>query len=369
LPSELVVVHLRSAAHGFLNLPPAPRMQPDEFWPLPGQVPFPEGATADRLQDLIGDPATTALDNEAWVDLALAEGNDPEVVDVEDPWAAVLALEVARREANLNQYAAYQASIAAGDGPDNGYVTAKHLVGPPDKGMQRALAQDLLHRWPDHPAGDYARLYKLEAAVTGEAGNAQDSRDLALNMLRHTEDALVVAQSISMLTKLRSATPMDTRDIDLLRVFWDQEGPSVDELLVAGFALDQAMRRDDKQRTAAWLDRYRATLERTCTDPQSTPNCDIHKNNLNEVIAYVGDLDTRQATTWQQAFEVAGYQCARAGHDWKNLPARTRAVWNASWRWDPWDTGSSSFLSCFQAQAALGPEPPHPLIAVVSVVR
>ena len=100
VPTESIAVHLRPAGQGFLVFPRNARLDPVGFWPLPGEAPFPQGQTAEALQDLIAREREHASPEElAWLDLAWEEGLDPAQISVDDPWAAVLALEIARRHA------------------------------------------------------------------------------------------------------------------------------------------------------------------------------------------------------------------------------------------------------------------------------
>ena len=365
-PTEWVVVALRVADQGFLLYPKHARLDPSEFWPLPGQAPFPEGRTADDLQALL----RQQLDERDWLDQAFSEGLDPDQIDTEDPWAAVLALEVARRDARVGQEDAFQDALDAGEGPANGQVTMDHLVGPPEVAVQEALAHDLIDAWPDHDAAEYARLYLLDAwATRGAREDVEDARLLAVDLLRNTDDALVVSEAVGLLTTLPRTDPLEARDLDTLLDFADRFPELMDDLPVSAFALDQAMMRNDAARTKAWLARYEAEYQAKCADPDPLRNpCPTDRNNLDEAYAYAGDRSPRDADSWRQAFEIAGYACARDGHDWRTGPFRTSARWDGDWTWQPWDR-PGPFTHCFVERAQQGPPPPHDRLRVrVAVV-
>ncbi|MBX2797575.1 MAG: hypothetical protein KTR31_07905 [Myxococcales bacterium] len=357
--SAIVVVYLREAGEGFLAVHRTTRFDVEQFWPLPGEAPFPNGGTAEGLQDLISDvPRHDSPRVAEWLDLAWSEGLDPAEVSVEDPWAGVLALEVARRAARLDQREAYAAALRAGEGPQNGAITMDALVGPPDVAEQIALAEDLVDAWPEHPAAEYARLYRLDAVVTGKLD--EEGRAVALDLLRHSDDALVVGQAVDLLRTRPRGELLEGADLDRL-LWFAQDFPELGNAVeLAAFALDQALAREDGRRARAWLGHYSGIVDEMCAAERHTyagSSCGVHQDNRDVAVAYVGDVVPSQAETWRQAFEIAGYHCARQGHDPRIAPIRTRAHWDGGWAWEPWDRGPSGFGACFVEAASAGPAP------------
>lgn len=371
--STVVVVHLHEPGEVALVFPRHARLDPVEFWPLEGEAPFPEGAAAAGLQDLIRTEADAGSEAElAWLDTAWQEGLDPATLDVEDPWTAVLALEVARRDARADQLLAFEEALAAGEGPENGFIRPEALVGPIDTQVQASLADDLVARWPEHPAAEYGRLYQLAAAAQGADPDA--GRALALDLLRHSDDALVVGQAVGLLTTLPRGEHVVTDDLDTLARFVDDHPELVDPLELSAFALDQALLTQDAARTRAWLRRFEGALETACppTDLDlETARCLTHLDNRDEVVATVGDVHPSEARTWRQAFEIAGYHCAREGHDAPLGALRATVHWReGTWTWDGWDPGSTPFGACFERAATSGPTPDEDRLDVnVSLVR
>ncbi len=356
--NETVVVDLREAKGAFLMISRGASLEPGEFWPLPGEAPFPEGATASTLQELIADPPGLGSDRDLdFLDLAWEEGLDPDNVSVEDPWTAVLALEVARRAGALD---AFEAEARA-----------------PDVQIQLALASDLIDAWPDHPAADYARLYQIDGILAGKLDDDEEMRSLALDLLRDSDDALVVSQALGVLRTRPHGEDLSGEDLDRLRHFSEDFPDLINTIELSAFALDQAMAAGDGPRTREWLDLYAPKVDDCFAEVRAllrAPNveellaaapasrgsgspCSVHRNNLDEAVAYVGDIDPSQADSWRQAFEIAGYHCSRAGHDWSHLPIRTVAHWEGTWSWETWDRGPTAFGSCFERAASSGPKP------------
>lgn len=326
----------------------AVQVRPDDFWPLPGEVSFPAGQTAAGLQELIADPPGYFEPDrvERWLDTAWEEGLDPETVSVDEPWAAVLSLEVARRDARANWIAQREAQ---------GYE-----LGPerPDTHTQVALADDLIAAWPDHPAGDYARLYRLLGMVQGETEEDEDDlRSYAVDLLRHSSDALVVREAIGVLRTRPHGRPLTAEDLDRLAMFSEDFPELVVPVEVTAFALDQALARNDAELIEVWLRRYRRDVASWCAEEMHTSpgsSCAVHRNNLDEAVAYAGGVLPSDAETWQQAFEIAGFYCMRAGH--AVLPLRTLARWRGGWSW-PELAPTEPFHRCFVEQATSGPTP------------
>ena len=95
--------------------------------------------------------------------------------------------------------------------------------------------------------------------------------------------------------------------------------------------------------------------------PTSGVDCHMHLGNRDEAAAYIGDIDVVEARTWSQAFEIAGYECARIGHDWQ--AHRRYEVWvnweDERWVWEPWNP-ATAFTACVTDLVHQGPVPEDP---------
>jgi hypothetical protein len=352
---DSIVVWLRSAGSGFLTFPKRASLDVAATWPLPGTVPFPEGDVADVMQELLQQPDAEL--ERLWVELALEQGIDADGIDARlSPWAAVLAMEVERRWANLDQADAYAEAKATGVLAPGDEMDPDLLLGPPaNEGVLR-LAEDLIESHPDSMAAEYARLYQLDALINGD-GDPGEARAVATDMLHHTDDALVAGQAVSLLSRLgRGEQPLGVADLDALGALVDDFPESLEALDVAAYALDEAMRRDDGARTRGWTERLEDAVARVCGARRS-PRCDTHRDNLDDVHAYIGDRQAWEADTWKQAVALAAYACAREGHAWR-VPEghRVVAVHDGGWSFGPWSPGSA-YSSCVQRGVAEGPAP------------
>lgn len=343
-----VVVDVRPMEVGLRTFPKTARLDPATFWPLAGEAPFPEGATADGLQRMLAD-APDAPSVPAWVDTALADGlhvADP----VDDPWAAVLALEVERRRVALDHRATYDAALA--ELPPGTLVAAHALVGPPPVDGLVDAADALIDAWPDAPVAEYGRLYLLDALWSaGTDDGATEARALAIDMLRNTDDALVAGQAVSLLTRLPRSEPLARADLDTLEELVGSFPEAVQGIDVAAYALDQALRHGDDARARRWTERLDAALYDRCDAGSPSPWCATHLDNRDEVVALLGDRDPADAETWKQAIEIAAYRCASR----LDRAHRGEARWDGGWTWT-WPA-PDAFTACLERAADAGPVP------------
>jgi len=356
--TEYLVVALRSAHEGFLFFRGEGRMDPNAFWPLEDASPFPESATADALQALLLEPDAEA--ERDWVALADAEGFSSAGVDeAGDPWSAVLALEVERRaavRAYADAYAdAWEGRPAQPWTRPHPPLPAQRVLGMPAVDPVLELADDLIAAHPDHPAGEFARLYLLDAlAMSG----AEDAWSEGLGVLRETEDPLVLTQAAQLLATLPGDNRIEMEDLDRLGTVYEDAWDLTDCLHLSAFGLEQAMMRGDGDRTRDWLGRFEQSTRDACGQSES-PRCQMYRDNLDAAVALLGERDVADAETWQQAFEIASWSCAR------DLPIPTRVVgrasWTGGWDWEPWQCDGTpcrqAYTSCVEAHVDHGPVP------------
>jgi len=343
-------------------------MDPGLFWPLADESPFPDSETAAALQDLIDQPDAVA--ERDWIALADAEGFSGAQVDVEaDPWSAVLALEVERR-AVVREYE--DAYVAAWEGQPAQPWTRPHpplpaqrVLGMPHVDPVLDLADDVIARNPDHPAADFARLYLLDALAMSTADDAWAE---AIDVLRETADPLVMTQTAQLMAALPGKNVVEVGDLDRLADVYEDAWDLTECLHLSAFGLEQAMMKGDDDRARAWLERFERSTRDACAGSES-PNCQMYRDNLDSAVAFLGERDVADAATWQQAFEIACWNCARdQPQNSLFLPAgriqasvRGHASWTGRWDWEPWEcegvTCSDRFTACVEAQVVHGPVP------------
>jgi len=360
-PTKRVFVSLKSSVDGLLMTARRGSLDPAAFWPLPEEAPFPKGQTAPELQQLIHDQAEpTSPAERAWLDVAWEEGLSPESVDIsEDPWAGVLALEVARRGSRMEHLDLYHQALDDGLGPENGMITARALVGPPQVSDLLALADDMIDAYPEHPAAEFARLYLLRAtALRGQSEDISEAWHTAQDLLRNTDDALVLGQAVGLLATLPGNETLSGEDLDQVAQVLTEEDDLVDPIDVSVFALNQALKREDGPRSRQWAARFEEYLAAFCSVEHQSPRCDQHRDNLDLAVAYIGDLGTADAKTWRQAFQIAAYTCARAGYLEPYQRIQVLVGWEGDhWDFPPWTPRTTPLARCIETEIPLGPQP------------
>lgn len=359
--SERVLVSLQSSVDGLLMTARSGVLDPSTFWPLPDEVPFPEGQTAPDLQELIHNQAEAGSPEErAWLDLAWDEDLAPDSVDIsEDPWAGVLAMEAARRASRIEHLDLYHESLEAGLGPERGMITPRALVGPPNVDDVLALADDMIDAYPEHPASEFARLYVLRAtALRGKRQDISEAWRTAQDLLRHTDDTLVLGQAVGLLATLQSEETLSGEDLDRIADVLNEDEDLVDPIDVSVFALNQALKQEDGYRSRQWATRFETYLDAFCRVEHQSPRCDQHRDNLDLAVAYIGDLRTQDAKSWRQAFQIAAYTCARAGYLEPGLRLEVEVAWEGDhWRFQPWRPLTAPLAKCIEQELPLGPHP------------
>jgi hypothetical protein len=348
--SALVVVALRGTELGMRTFPKTVALEPAQFWPLPDEAPFPEGLVADGLQELLLSEPT--LSERDWL-IDAEDSGLLEVDPVDDPWAAVLALEVERRRSRQAWDDAYADASSAL--PHGHMVAQRRLVGAPDVDAVIDLADALITASPDAPTAEYGRLYLLNALQSaGKTDDLGEARSLALDMLRNTDDALVAGQAVSLLTKMSRSEPMPLDDLDALDVLVDSFPEAIAEPQIMAYALDQALRHDDIGRSEHWAARLELALNQTCDPVHPDLQCTTHRDSLTEVLGVLGVRDPTDSTSWQETLELASYLCADT-HAFGTSAVSARARWDGAWDWD-WDA-PSAFTNCVEHEVDSGPRP------------
>ena len=354
--ASLVIVALRSTELGIRIFPKTVTLDPAQFWPLPDEAPFPEGPIADGLQELLLDEPT--LSERDWLIDAEASGV-LEVDPADDPWAAVLALEVERRRARQDWDDAY--ADAASTLPPGHMVAQRKLVGPPEVDAVIDLADALITAAPDAPTAEYGRLYLLNALQSaGGAAHLLEARTLALDMLRNTDDALVAGQAVSLLTKMPRTEPMPLDDLDALDTLVSSFPEAMADPQIMAYALDQALRHDDIARAESWVERLEHALAQNCDANSSDLQCITHQDSLIEVLGVLGVRDPTDSTSWQETVELASYLCANT-YSPGSYAVSAAGRWDGTWDWD-WDE-PSAFTDCVEHEVDSGPMPTHDLVS------
>jgi len=355
---EILVVYLRNAEKGFMLFNGEARMDPSLFWPLEDEAPFPDSETADSLQALLNDPDPAA--ERDWIALADAEGFSSADIDVDnDPWAAVLGLEVERRAAVREYSDAYEEAWDGQPGQPwtrpHPPIPAQNVLGMPEVDPILDLAEDLIDAHPEHPSADFARLYLLDAmAMSG----ADDAWSEAVEVLRETDDSLVMTQTAQLLAALPGSELLEKRDLDRLAGVYEDAWDLTESLHLAAFGVEQAMMQDDPRRIRSWLERFERSTGEAC-DGKNTPRCSMYRDNLDSAVAYLGERKVGDAATWQQAFEIAAWNCARDNRI--DVPARGNALWTGGWDWESWSCDGfdcpGAYTACVEARVDIGPVP------------
>ncbi|MCB9681976.1 MAG: hypothetical protein H6733_10950 [Alphaproteobacteria bacterium] len=318
--------------------------QAEDYWPRRDEVPWPDLPSVDALQDLadaaarydVFDPHfAEALRH--FLDVLPADHviGDDAMVDVDDPWALLHAMEAER-----------VAGITAWFETDAG--TPRDLLDLLDGARTRA--QTLVDRFGGDPVADFARLQLLELAAmdlssNGQAPSIADPEQTAAtlqDLLDEATDPLVVeaAAGVAAMLEPGALHPDDTvAVIDAAQSRLSDLPPDLRQALARG-ALAQAFAIDDLDRAADWTDVLATAIPTADADPEALdPAVDVD--------AARGQLAARgrgTPATWQAELVAAVWRC----HDAQPITATTHttARWDRGWQWSDLTPEDAALGTC-----------------------
>jgi RNA polymerase sigma factor (sigma-70 family) len=347
-PVELVVP-LGASGLG-RNFVLAPGFQPSAWFPLPGEVPLPEGEATDALFALMdleeaGQWAPEVHDPplKRFLDAAEAEGWMDGTA--EDGWGALITLEAQRRAEDLGfrEQGGYRYR------PDEPPI-------PRELDALAELVADLLED-PAHPIAGWAPLYELY--VYGETGEVtHEDIDQVLALARHDDD-LVAAAAANALPWLmmrvdRELTADELRTLRQRAERMDGH-PGLADLAALGLQL--AWERSSEAEVQAWHRLTKRALDDVCRIPGAAPSCEMYGKEAPVIFGQVAQRLGETPTTWQQGVVMTTLRCH--GHS----PLATdelagEAEWTGgAWAWASWST-RSALADCIERQPVEAPRPP-----------
>jgi hypothetical protein len=336
--------------------------RPGSFWPDRSEVDFPPGIDVDAvIAGIHGEGALHGIDI---VQLTTARRID---VLPDEPWSALVALEVERIHANhewQEDLAEYNGRYGIPDPNEVGwpaYYRAVRLAGEsgPDLrfGLLLEMSESAVRRWPDHPMADFASLYMLEALsnASSDSYSAPEVGITAVNILRESRDPLVLDHATAQLANVGELAELDGGALDLLLEIFDDPQSEVPRQRLAVMAVETALSLRDDHRSQLWMVRHSESTNAVCS---SGPErwCDTARQERDIRSSFLAANGVVAPATWQAAL---GAMARRCGHDGHRLGVILvgKASWSpAGWSWKDWSM-SSSFSDCLESTPHEGPEP------------
>lgn len=331
---------------------------PSSFWPSSSEAPLPATASTVTLQRLLdaeqaGD--THAIDKleSAFLDAARVQGLHPGI-SVDDPWAALMAVEASRRRAAKRWMTEMESWGGARTGGPP--MPAKQL------GPALELSQRIIDAWPDAAVRGYAEIYLMEVLATRRADvyDPKTAAELALAHLRTSTDPVLGAQAVRALTRL-DTYELANDDLDALR-----QGASVlddpnAKVSLATLAQDAAFRASDLETAMHWIVFEEKVLDGACQDPAS---CAVFREDLLAARAQAVGLGAGAPTRWTVALQASVWRCYTRHGAEVGVDRPLRAVHgygtfeDADWSWTRWIPGPDPLTQCLEDAATEPPRPP-----------
>ena len=349
-------------------------LQPETFWPSPDEAPLPDTEASLLLQELLDSEVGTVnwqrRQDDDWIDLqerfldasAAEEYADP----VEDPWAALIALEAERRDIQAD-YAEravrwrdrYYAALERGEEPPpRPPLELKSLAEP---------AEAIITHHAADPVADFARLYLLQTrqSISSESYDADAALDLVLESLATTDDPLVNATALSTML----VVPALNFDLDPARrsaltdAYRTQTDPRV-RLLLARLITDETFARSAWSEAGDALDEYETACAEFCYANPGHHYCRAYPQVLRMARgqASVGLGD--HPDTWLGGLHRAAWHCHTTtpcdtpgcGEGLQpggfHLGAEARWV-EDRWVWSDWQPSTAEFTECMERETVV----------------
>lgn len=265
-----------------------PHADPAASLPTSDEAPFPRGPVTEALDDVLRaddrQSASAEARQQALLDAARAsrlDPADPHLVD--DPWRAVLTLEVERRRA-----------LQAREGEQP--AVGRWLVN---------LAQGVVRAHPDAIASEHARLYMLEALSdpTWDTADTDRLAEAGLEALLHSRDALVRATALGHVERV---TDRAEDLLPRLSGLWSDAEPDV---WLAAAGSDHAVALGDPSVARAWLGRLEDGIGASCPPGDLSGSCRAWRRELAWSHAQLDGVEGLEPADAREALRAAAWRC------------------------------------------------------------
>ncbi len=338
-------------------------LHPEDFWPTPEEAPLPDDEDVTLLLDALFDGYRDKEERARVAELAAARRAD---VLPEDPWAALLALEVERLAAEADRAALVRELLEQREAEGRADDTTGYEAIRTDYAALVRLAEEAAERWPGQPVEDYAALCALYAQAHPSSGvRSPDAvADLALDVLERSGDAIVRQGALTQLANVAADVKLGPEGLDLLLEVFDAPGDEVSyRHAISVAALESALALGDDERARAWMGRHDLATDAECA-PEVVAwrtgtegwcrKTNQARDNRSSWLAARGVV---APTTWQAAVGATARRCHEEGRALGAGEVIGRGTWSGGWSWTDW-SASSALAGCVASAPHEGPEPP-----------
>jgi RNA polymerase sigma factor (sigma-70 family) len=304
-----------------------PILDPSRWFPTPDEAPLGESPVGRSLQQLLDEMAAhgpedgdVAEDARALVQLAHAEGVLPLASETaEDPWASLVAVEVARLElASWPDNASPEVAGKRVEALTALYETVEGLVSQADPILV-----------------DYGRLYEVWVlSQPGVRVTPDEAKSSIEGALAQTNDPQVVA-SVLMSAPILSHQSTPSLDPSLLRTTREsvsQIALPAERWAAAQVMVDQAYLHQSAEDVRWWMDLSREATQVLVTQEPDNFLTTVFSEEHARLSAELADLSGTPPATWQEAFRAAVWDCHRASP--VTVPLQTEVRYTGAWEWE-----------------------------------
>jgi hypothetical protein len=288
-------------------------------------------------------------------ELAAAHGLTVESVDPdEEPWLALVALEVERASA----FTDFMDELLLAH-------RSKGTTPPPELDYARVLeaARRAQTTWPDHPLAQYARLYELEA-LGNRMANSYDPTQVGPRAFTALEQASEVQLWNRTLEILVRAHPegLQREDLESLLELFDDPDLRFPKWEFARYGLEKSLEAGWLDLSASWMSRFdKLSAEECATDPA----CGQQLQERDAALAYLVAQNRAAPESWQVSLASLVHSCwadgSRAEEETTGIGSRLRG----SWRW-VWSL-HSELTTCVESRAMPDPVAPDGVEVELSI--
>jgi hypothetical protein len=337
---------------------------PADYWPMDDEAPWPDIDSADALQVL----AETLRTGEGSAGEAagrfLLHAQDDGLLDHADqptfdsPWTGLVAMQ-----------AKYVDTIwQTGLWPKDGTVDFTKNVD---------IAQFIIDTWPDDPAAEYARLHLLQLSnhTSSIQHNADETVDWIVDIIEHTQDALVLDVAIGEFTTIEKST-FDAHTIAAISSVFDETELNTQRGIIRAM-LNHHTHTENWAQVDVWTNQLVAHEEQVQWDKDSTTSLNT-QSVLSDLAGYRSVREGHQPSNWREEVSTVVHMCHEDHPIDRSIGGE--AEWADGWRWNAWwdivgqlsgtaePADAPNFIDCVRL-TDWQHEPPQTTLLTVKVMR
>jgi hypothetical protein len=334
------------------------------YWPMDDEAPWPDIDSADALQVLAevlrtGEGKLAEAAGNFFLqaqDDGLIDQSEPPVFD--SPWTSLVAM-----QAELTR-----TILQTGLWPKDGTV---------DFTKSLDLAQSIIDTWPDDPAAEYARLHLLQ--LSNHPGSTQhntdDTVDWIVDIIEHTQDALVLDVAIGEFTNIKKST-FDAPTIEAITSVFDETETNTQRGIIRAM-LNHYTHTENWTQVDVWTNQLRVHEKQVQWDKDSTTSMNT-QSVLSDLAGYRAVRGGHQPSSWREEVSAVVHMCHEDHPIDRSIGGE--AEWADGWRWNAWwdiaghlsgtseQADAPNFIDCIQL-SKWQHEPPQATLLTIKVMR